>query len=473
MPATPEVALKPRPHGVPLARWLYEELRRGILEGRLRSRARLPSTRDLARHHRVSRRTAVAAYERLRDEGYVTSLVGAGTIVNERLPDDLLRASARRTADRVTRPDVSALYRRPARPFRPIEPALAEFPAEIWARVAARRLRRLSTALLAGGSIAGSRPLREAVAEYLGASRGVNCSADQVVIVSGVQQGLDLIARLLLRPGDVVWIEDPAYTGAAQAFRTAGAVLTPVKVDAQGFDPVIARQMHPRPRAAYVTPAHQFVLGSTMPVERRLMLLAAARDADMYVIEDDYDSEFRFAGARVPALQGLDRWERVIFMGSFNKLLFPALRLGYIVVPDHLIDPLLRLRSHADRYPPAISQAVLCDFIVDGHFARHVRRMRELYAVRLDALHTSAARYLAGVLEIPSIDAGLHTPAFLTGRMTSADAHRRAAAYGIESIPLDRFALRRRDMRGLLLGFAAFTPREIHRAMGVLAQALG
>jgi GntR family transcriptional regulator/MocR family aminotransferase len=469
----PEIALGPRPDGATLSGWLCDEIRRAILEGRLRLGARLPGTREFARLYHVSRRTAVAVFDHLRAEGYLTIVHGSGARVNEQAPDDLLVAApGMRAPNAAPSDDVIPLFRRPARPFRAIEPALAEFPAELWARVASRRLRRISTAVLAGGGIAGYKPLREAVAAYLGASRGVTCAPEQVIIVSGVQQALDLIGPALLRPGDKVWMEDPGYTGAVDAFRRTGAEIVPVRVDADGFDPRLAATLARRARAIYVTPAHQFVLGATMPLERRLALLSLARASGAYIIEDDYDSEFRFEGRPVPALQGLDRTGCVLYTGTFNKVLFPALRLGYLVALPPLVDSLLKLRYQMDRYPPGLSQAILCDFIVEGHFGRHLRRMRELYTTRLAALRTHVERHLSGAIEIPRIEAGLHTPAYLKNGVRASRACERAAAVGLETMALDRFAIRRRDLNGLLLGFAAFSENEIRDGVAKLAAAL-
>jgi GntR family transcriptional regulator / MocR family aminotransferase len=355
--------------------------------------------------------------------------------------------------------------------LRPIEPALSEFPMKLWARIAARRLRRASPSLLAGGDVQGYGPLREAIADYLGTARGVDCTPDEVVILSGVQQGLDLLARFLIKRGDSVWIEDPAYRGAAAAFCNAGARLVPVPVDGDGFDPAKALRACPHPRAVYVTPAHQFPLGMTMSLERRLALLAAARRSGAQVIEDDYDSEFRFSGRPVPALRGLDRSGAVILVGSFNKVLFPSLRLGYLVLPQSLMDRFLAFRYQADAYPPAHLEAVLCDFIVEGHFGRHLRRMRELYGARQAALRDSVTRYLKGAVELPDIQAGLNSPAYLVNGMKSNAAAVRAAACGVEVLSIERYVLRRRDIQGVLVGFAAFTDAEIHKAVIALAQA--
>jgi GntR family transcriptional regulator/MocR family aminotransferase len=479
-----EIALGPRTKGVTITRWLCDELRRAILEERLPRGTRMPSTRTFAAQYKISRRTVVTVYEQMHAEGYLAATTGSGTIVNSKIPEDWLGGSSarpvaqlrKRPAKGDSRPPLSEFESvrtaRPARPFHPIASELAEFPMDLWARVSSRRLRRVPTTLLARGDVAGFRPLIEVVAAHLGSSRGVNRSADEIIIVSGVQQALDLVARLLIAPSDHVWLEDPGYSGAVDAFRRAGAEIIPVKVDECGFDPLLAARLSKKARLAYVTPAHQFVLGATMPVERRLSLLTLARQRSAYIFEDDYDSDFRFSGQPIPALQSLDRNDSVIFAGSFNKAMFPSLRIGYLAVPPTLVEPILKLRWQSDRYPPGLAQAVLCDFITEGHFGRHVRRMRELYAVRLEALHNCGNRYLAGILDLPRIEAGMNTPGRLVNGMASKQAHALATAAGIVSIPLDRFALHRRDLNGLLLGFAAFTEREIQESAKKLALAL-
>jgi len=468
-----ELALNERPLHATLTRWLYQEMRRAILDRRLPPGARLPATRDFARQYNVSRGTVVFAFEQLQAEGYLIGQVGAGTWVNARLPAHIFGTRKQQKPVRKIPAPVRGLsFSYPPRPFRPYEPAVAEFPMEVWARVAGRRLRRSSASLLAIGDVAGYGPLREAIATYLGSSRGVNCSPGQVAIVSGVQQGLDILARILVKPGDAVWVEDPGYFGATAVFRNAGARIIPVPVDEDGLAVSKGKQLYTHAKAAYLTPAHQFPLGMTMPLERRLAILAWARETGAFILEDDYDSEYRFEGQPVPALQGLDGDGTVILLGSFNKVLFPSLRMGYVVLPATLVDPFLGLRSRVDFYPSGLDQAILLDFIVDGHLGRHIRRMRELYADRLAALHHSARRYLAGLLYVPPIQAGLNTAAFLRNGMTSQQAEAAAAAAGIETAALSRFTLRRSDIHGLHLGFAAFDEREIRRATVALAGAL-
>src|SRR5262245_6437959 len=468
-----ELALNQRHRNTRLTRWLYQELRDAILERRLDAGCRLPASRDLARKYGISRGTVVTAFERLQAEGYVVSRVGSGTRVTERLPGDLLRAQgARRPLTRVRGSLTGGIYAGPARPFRAYEPALAAFPMHTWARVAGRTLRGASVRLLAGGDARGYEPLREAIAAYLGSSRGVKCSPDQVAIVTGAQQGLDLLLRCAIEPGDSVWMEDPGYFGALRAFRNLGAKVVAVPTDESGLAVSVGKRMCNRAAAVYLTPAHQFLLGMTMSLDRRLAILAWAREVGALVIEDDYDSEFRFEGQPVPALQGLDDFGSVALLGSFNKMLFPSLRIGYVVLPQRLIEAFLSKRLGVDLHPSGLDQAVLCEFIADGHFGRHVRRMRDLYGQRLSALHEAARKHLKGLLDVLPIQAGLNTAGLLKNGMTSRQAETAATARGLETMALSRFALVRSDVSGLLLGFAAFDGIKIRSAVATLAAAL-
>ncbi|OLD00087.1 MAG: GntR family transcriptional regulator, partial [Acidobacteria bacterium 13_1_40CM_4_58_4] len=361
---------------------------------------------------------------------------------------------------------------RTTRAFRANQAALDAFPTSLWAQVAARRLRRVSTRLLAGGEALGYRPLREAVAEYLNTSRGVKCSTEQVMIVSGVQEALERAAHLLLDPGDPVWVEEPGYPGAAIVFRAAGAKIFPVPVDSEGLDPELGERKWGRAKLIYVTPAHQFPLGVTMSLRRRLALLEWARRSHTLIFEDDYDSEYRYSGRPIPALQGLDRAGSVIFAGSFNEVLFPALRLAYLIVPSGMVDRFAAAQSVSMRHAPLIDQAVLCDFITEGHFARHIRRMRELYAERLSVFLDCARRRLDGMLEVPDVEAGLQTVGWLQSGISGDRAAEAAAKNDVEVVPLSSYALRALRRDGLILGFAAVDARELRRGVEQLARAL-
>lgn len=471
------------PPEMPRFRWFYEELRSAILAGHLQPGARLPATRDLAGEYALSRGTIVAAFEQLASEGYVEGRTGSGTYVSQVLPEELLQVAGVRTraAVRQKRPSLSAYARRlqplpalergPVRAFRASLPALDAFPTGLWAQVAARRLRRLSWRLLAGGDPLGYQPLRRAVAEYLNASRGVKCTWEQVLIVSGVQEALDRTAHLLLNPGDPVWMEEPGYPRAAMVFRAVGARICPTPVNSEGFDLQSAKRRWRRAKLVYVTPAHQFPLGVTMSLRRRLEMLEWARESRAVIFEDDYDSEYRYAGRPIPAMQGLDRSGVVVFSGSFSDVLFPALRLGYVVIPPELVEVYAAAESSSTHHPPLLEQAVLADFISEGHFARHIRRMRELYAERLAAFLEAAHRRLAGLLEIPSVEAGLQTVGWLKGGLSAEQAAAAAEKHAVDVVPLSRYSLARRT-KGLVLGFAAVDVPELRSGVERLARAL-
>lgn len=475
-----ELTLKSRSRHQTLTGWLYGELRSAILDGRLAPGARLPASRDFAGQYGLSRGTVVSVLERLQAEGYVTSRTGFGTWVNRvetpvpPRPAAITPAYVRRVLSTYQRPQpwIDQAFAGAIRPFRIGVPAINEFPSEVWGRIAAGRARNFRSWLKKEADRRGYRPLREAIAEYLRTSRGVRCTAEQIVLVSGIQQALDLLARLLLKKGDSIWMEDPGYFGARIAFDSVGARMIPVPVKEDGMSVSAGIRISPHARGAYVTPAHQFPLGSTMSLGQRMALLNWASRTGAFVIEDDYDSEYRFEGPPVPALQSLDNHSSVIFIGSFSKTLFPALRVGYVVLPMPLIDPFLGLRYRTDFRNSSFDQAVLCDFILDGHLARHLRRMRNLYAERLATLMEAAKQHLDGLLEISNVRAGLYTIGYLKNQMTSRQAEKLAAAHDIEVLAVDRCTLRCPDPGALLLGFGGFNESAIRQGIVRLAKAL-
>lgn len=477
-----DLALPARAPGTAAIRWMHAALRDAILDGRLRPGARLPATRELAAQHGLARGTVVYVFDQLKAEGYLEGTIGSGTYVSKVLPEQLLqvagaggpgpveRAGRRLSAyGRRVRP-FSHLEPRASRAFRPNLPALNLFPAALWAQVAARRLRQVTGFQLLGCHPLGYPPLRRAVADYLNSSRGVQCAAEQVVIVSGVQEAIDLTARLCLDPGDRVVMETPGYPGAYNVFEALGARVVPAPLEPEGLR--IRGAAMRAARLVYVTPGHQFPAGYTMSLPRRLALLEWARESGAAILEDDYDSEYRYSGRPVPALQGLDRHGSVLFTGSFSKVLFPSLRLGYLVVPDDLVERVAAVLSVTSRHAPVEEQAIVCDFLTEGHFGRHLRRMRGVYAERVGALLDGARHHLAGLLDVCEIEAGLQTAGWLRAGLTGEAAQRAAARHEVEVVPLSEYRCGGPVAEGLQLGFAAVDEKQIRRGVERLARAL-
>lgn len=465
---------------------VYESVRRAILTGVLLPGTRLPSSRTLAEDLGVARLTVVLAFEQLVAEGYLTARVGAGTFVNGELPtvDALLPASTsvdvmrhpRLSRRGITLSKVPRIVRKlegPPRAFRIGTPALDRFPIRLWNSLVSRRMRRLTASQLDYGDPAGAQSLREAIASHVSRARGTTCSASQVIVVAGAQQGLEMIARLLLDPGDVAWMEEPGYPGARAALIAAGARVKPVPVDAHGLVVDHRKYRGDRVRLVYTTPSHQFPLGVPMSLPRRLALLRWAREARAWIVEDDYDSEFRYATRAIPCLHGLDKDGRVIYVGSFSKTLFPALRLGYVIVPPDLYDPMLSARMSSDLQPHGLLQDVVADLITEGHFERHLRRMTTEYRQRLEALGDAVRRYCNGALRLRPVAAGLHAVADLQS-VDDAAVFREALTRGVETMPLSAYYSRRgaATENGLVLGFGAVPPRVLSESVKRLAAAI-
>lgn len=452
----------------PLYRQLYDGYREAILDRRLRPGQRLPSTRALATELRISRLPVLQAFDQLLAEGYCESRVGAGTFVSSSLPDQRPTPVARGApAEPPGRPRRRTVSRRSslvlrAGPdpwlagrgaFRMSQAAVDLFPFRIWSGLVARHGRDPRVALLHYGSAMGHRPFREAVAAYLRTARAVRCEADQIMVVSGSQQALDLTARVLLDPGSRVWVEEPGYGGARDALAMAGARLVPVPVDDEGLDVAAGIALCPRARAAYVTPSHQYPLGATLSASRRLQLLDWAERSGAFLIEDDYDSEYRYDSPPVAALQGLDRASRVIYIGTFSKVLYPALRLGYLVIPEDLVDRFAAVRDALDIFPPTFHQSVLTDFLTEGHFTRHVRRMRLLYRERREALVNALGKELGDTLTVRGGEAGMHLVATLAEGHRDRQISLRAARKRLWAMPLSSCYLGEPTLQGLVLGY--------------------
>jgi GntR family transcriptional regulator/MocR family aminotransferase len=482
-----DLSLMPAEGGKELWRWLYRELRAAILDGRLKPGSRMPSTRNLAEQYDISRGTVVVAFDHLRSEGYVETQVGAGTFVASNLPDDSL--SAKRGRERIPgwasraklskrgrlvseNVPVAPVLHSVGKAFRAYEPALDLFPVEIWSRVAGRVIRNAPRNLYGNGDIKGYLPLRRAIAEYVGSVRGVRCDADQVIITAGTQPALDLIARMVLDPGDAAWMEDPGYPGTVYALRAAGAKIVPVPVDQEGLDVEWARRRSPEAKLAYVTPANQFPLGVAMSLARRRALLDWAQARAAWVVEDDFDSEYRYSGRPLAALQSLDNSGSVIYVSTFTKILFNALRLGFMVLPPRLVEPFASARSCIDRHPPTLDQAILAEFILEGHFGHHIRRMRQVYADRMAVLAQVAEGRLGGLLDVVKTVTGMRTVGWLQTSEDDRSVQSRANAQGLELVALSLFTLRHPVRGGLMLGFAGCSPAELRRGVNVLAAVL-
>lgn len=437
---------------------LYRELRRLIEAGDIAPGSKLPPSRDLARRLRTARGSVVAAFEMLIAEGYAVARTGAGTFVADRVPN--------------------------MRPAAPVETAAAEpampLPGTLGVAMADARTLNLFRTLLSRhlvrpgpehfqyGDPRGGAALRQAVAAYLRQARGVRCEARSIVITTGTQQGIDLVIRSVLSPGERVMLEDPCYPSARAAFAGNGLDLAGLAVDAEGADIGLAV---PGARAVYVTPSHQFPLGVTMSMRRRLALIDWARETGGWIIEDDYDSEFRFAGPPLAAMQGMDDSSRVIYLGTFSKVLFPGLRLGYAVIPDPLLETVVALRGRSDRSPPTLAEAALTDLIREGHFAAHLRRARRKAQAARDALVAGLASARTLSVDVP--DQGLHLVARLPARLGDVEAVEIARKAGLGARALSSMAVTNPPRQGLVIGFSGFPPEVLHAAATRFAAAIG
>ncbi|MES2902529.1 MAG: PLP-dependent aminotransferase family protein [Pseudomonadota bacterium] len=481
-------AVQPLERGgdTPLFRQLYARIKEAILNGTLGPGIRLPPTRALCCMLAVSRQTVLNAYDQLMAEGYLNGTVGRGTFVSACLPiapalpgaapQGLMRPLSARGMAYAGAMGKVGFHQGARRAFRVSMPGLDLFPFDIWSRLEARRWRRPDHHM-GYSDPAGFAPLRELLCVYLRAARGVNCTPEQIVITSGSQQGLYLLASLLLAPGDKVWVESPGYQGAGAPLFAVGAKVCTVPVDEQGMDVAYGASCYPDARMVFSTPSHQLPLGVTMSLQRRLELLRWAAASKAWIIEDDYDSEYRYNGPPLASLQSLDSAGCTVYVGTMSKVLFPGLRLGYIVAPPALVEPVVRAKAVLDRHNAIVPQMVLADFMAEGHFGRHIRRTRQAYGERREALLSGIERHLAGELRCGPTDTGLDLCVFLRRRLDDEAVAQAALARGLELRPLSYYASRVATPEcavdpGLLLGFAAVTPVEIASAVKLLAKVL-
>jgi GntR family transcriptional regulator/MocR family aminotransferase len=475
------LTLPARESRISLSHWLRDAIRSSILSRNLQPEQRIPSSRELAAQYSLSRGTVLAALEELKAEGYLSTIRGSGVYISAVLPDSLMQgkvSGSHRAAS--TSNDLARLshYARRVKPisyslspttlaFRTNLPAMDLFPTSLWARIAGQQVRRTSSNQLLGCVPGGYGPFKEIVAQYLRTSRGVRCEVEQVVIVSGVQEAVDLTARLLLDPGDRVLMEDPGYYASAAAFEAIGAKLLSVPIDKDGAAPSV--QSFQGARLLYVTPGHQFPTGVTMSLARRIEILRRARDSRTYIFEDDYDSEFRYSGSPLPAMQSIDQHNLVIFAGSFNKVLFRSLRMGYMVLPPALVEVFERAKSISCRHHSLLDQLIVREFIDKGHFGRHLRRMRKIYSQRHEALAHHAKKHLSGLLSLSPVEAGLQTIGWLKNGFFAEDVCSAAARRSVDVIPLDRFTRKVAVPQAIQIGFAAVDENAIEQGVKVLA----
>ncbi len=462
-----------------LHRQIYDSYRTAIVDGSLRPGQRIPSTRMLAMELGVSRFPVLNAYAQLLAEGYIESRVGAGAVVSSSIPDQLTsseparaRSVAARSGPRPVARRCENLTRLQQLPwlsglgaFGVGQVAYDQFPLRIWSNLVLRHCRKMSAKSFHYGDPLGSLALRKTIATYLRTARSLHCEAEQVMIVSGSQQALEIAARVLLDPGSRVWVEEPGYRLARDVLALAGCRLVPVPVDQEGLQVASGIQLAPRARAALVTPSHQFPLGVTLSASRRLQLLDWAQSSGAWILEDDYDSEYRYQSMPIASLQGLDANARVIYIGTFSKVLFPSLRLGYLVLPSDLVERFIAVRRVMDLRPPSFYQEVLADFIAEGHFARHLRRMRVLYGERARVLVDSIHQELGSMVEVFGGEAGMHLTVTLNRRSRDLEMAARAARQNLWIWPLSLFYLGDGARSGFILGFGSTPVAEIPHAV--------
>lgn len=469
---------------IPLHARIQRAIRQLILDGALGPGKPLPASRGLAKSLGVSRDTIEAAYAQLHAEGFIDRRVGSGSFVAEmteftsgrRLPqrDTLLRNRASDLSKRG-----NAMFRSGGvremlspRPFAHGVPETRGFPLQLWERLERQVLKETGTQALLHGDPQGSEPLRRAIADYVNLERGARATADRVLILTSSQQAMTLCANMLLDPGDRIFIEDPAYYGARKAFDAAGLECVPVRVDHQG---IVVGQILTEPRSAkavFLTPSHQFPTGTTLVLDRRLALVEWAARHRAWIIEDDYDSEFHYAGKPTACVQGLDPHDRTIYIGTFTKSLFPGLRIGYVVLPPQLVKPMTVARTLLDGHTASMAQLTLARFMEGGHFGAHVRTMRGVYAQRLDVLVNLVGRHLSDFVEPRVPIGGLQMPCVLTRGLSERAAIDAARRVGIELLGLSALHAAGDGKPGFLMGFAAYTPAEIESAVRKLANAL-
>jgi GntR family transcriptional regulator/MocR family aminotransferase len=462
---------------------LYKQLKNGIHEGMLRPGDRMPSSREMSRELKVSRNTVLQVFEQLTIEGYFETKTGSGTYIskitgkfsrpkNQVLPEKPVRPLAKPYGLNDAYKGHTSEFD-PIVPFQQSVPLLSEFPFDAWARISASVTKKMSSLHLGYDDAQGYLPLRKALCDHLRISRSINCDPENMLLVSGTRQALHLTMEMLLNKGDECWMEDPGYQGAISAMNRFGGKICPVPVTNRGIDLDFAMQHYPKAKLAYVTPSHQFPIGSTLALEERVKLLDWARDNQLWIIEDDYDSEYRYNSRPIPSLQGMDTAGNVIYIGNLSKVLLPALRLTYMVFPTNTMARQFTVaKSAMDGQSNIITEAIISEFISQGYFSRHIRRMKLLYKKAQDDLANLISLHLKDLLTPVPVEAGMHFIALLSPAINAETVAREALKEGVIIQPLSHYSIKFGEPNGLILGFSGFTFKEMEQGIFKLKQVL-
>jgi GntR family transcriptional regulator/MocR family aminotransferase len=476
-----ELVIPLSPVGGPLFRQVYVGLRQAILAGNFRAGGRLPSTREVAEQLGISRTVVLLAYDQLLAEGFTEGRGGSGTYVSERLGSSRPEKVGRSARLRLSRfgsaaADAAETMDLPSRGATPLRydfafgrSGMAIFPFETWRRILLRKARGALVREIDYGPAAGTPALREAICTHLRRSRAVVCDPSQVIVVNGSQQGLDLVARVLVEPGDRVAIEDPQYQGTREVLRAAGAQLRPVPVDRDGLNPA---QLPERASLVFVTPSHQFPTGAILPLARRLALIEWARRKNSVIVENDYDGEFHYEGGPLESLQGLDREGRIVYVGTFSRTVFPALRIGYLIVPKSLVAAFTMAKWLSDQHSATLEQQTLAEFITSGMYERHLRRLRRRNAARRQALLLAIHKYLGNRVEVTGEGSGAHIVLWPGRRVKEETVVAQAASREVGVYGISHCFLKRPSRPGLMLGYSTMNEEEIREGIRLLGEIL-
>lgn len=467
---------------------VYHTIRNAILDGRIAAGLKLPSTRALAEMMSISRNSVIAGFERLIDEGYLYSKQGSGTYVSAQIPDELVRTIT--TNQAAFQRENPALYLNPM--LNNLQPLWAQsrpntnkrsifnigvgcvdqFPHDLWGRLLGRVWRKSKHDITHYNHPDGYIPLKKLLADYVRSTRGVHCNDKQIIIVNGTQQAINLVAKVLLKQSDTVWLDDPGYDSARAILTAAGANISPIPSDNEGMNIEYAAAYHGDAKLIYTTPSHQFPLGTTLSLPRRLALLDWAQQNNAWIFEDDYNSEFRFLSKPIQALQGLDNHQRVIYAGTFSKMMYPGFRLGFLIVPESLSETFTMMKYYSDSHCSYLEQAALAQFIQEGHYARHIRKIRKICYERQTAFCQSINQYLPHIFDAQMNDSGIHTVCWVRKGYNLEIILEQCRNLGFGAQPLSRYCINSQNNDAILFGYAAHTEQEIIQNIQLLSEAL-